>query len=700
MLPYTIMHPIRGLPAWTAASLALVLVAVPPRGLVAQVPVDSTLVILDSITITRTPAPLLRVPQAASTVDAARAMRSRPGLGADELLPLLPGVIVANRYNPSLDQRIMIRGAGARATFGVRGVTILLDGVPQTLPDGQTQLNNVDWGLLGEAEVLRGGTGGLYGNAAGGVINLSTRRPAGATDAALRTIHGSDDLWRSQLFIGTRGARGEATLGASRTTIRGFRQHSRAETTQWQATGRWEASPRVSLRGLVALVEAPRANNPGALTAAELAVNRDSAAARNISTDAGKDVAQQQAAVTLAWTDARETAAALTVFGLHRDLANPLPIDVLVGIERIVGGIRLSGHRVLGDGAVMGGGVDWQRQRDDRTNHASAEGVPTDSLLVDQRETTSTLGAFATLSLHPWRSVRTDAALRYDRTTFGVTDHLLTDGDDSGERLLDAVSASLGASVEVTPAFVPWIRAGTSFETPTTTELANQPDGAGGFNPDLGPERSVTWEAGARGRPLPWLRYEATGYLGRTRDALVPFEESGGRAYFTNAGRLHADGVELGLTATRQHWRAHVSYAWSHARFAIYRLTTGAVVDTLDGKALPGVPAHALTVDLTLHPTGGVAVGLTHAMQSGVPADDDNTLASDGWGAGITGLRASWRVEAGGLTVVPMAGIHNLFDRTYVASIAPNGFGGRVFEPGPGRTVWVGMEVGYLRSSE
>ncbi len=44
---------------------------------------------------------------------------------------------------------------------------------------------------------------------------------------------------------------------------------------------------------------------------------------------------------------------------------------------------------------------------------------------------------------------------------------------------------------------------------------------------------------------------------------------------------------------------------------------------------------------------------------------------------------------------MPFAGVHNLFDRDYVASIAPNGFGGRVFEPGPGRTVWVGVEVGY-----
>ncbi len=689
------MNPIRALRSWRPACLLVALIAGRPPATVAQVPGDSMAIMLDSIAITRTPAPLLRVPQAASTLDAAAAMRSRPGLGPDEVLPLLPGIIVSNRFNPSLDQRIVIRGAGARATFGVRGVTILLDGVPQTLPDGQSQLNNIDWGLLGNVEVLRGGTGGLYGNAAGGVINLSTRRPAAPEEASLRSQYGSGDLWRSQLFVGARGAQGEVALGVSRATSRGFRQHSRSEATRLQASAAWQASPRVSLRALVAVVDAPRGDNPGALTTGELALNRDSAAARNIATNAGKDVTQQQAAFTLSWNDRHQAVADVTVFGLHRDLANPLPINVLVGISRLVGGVRVAGHRVLGAGTVLGGGVDWQRQRDDRTNHASTGGVPTDSLLVDQRETTSALGIFTTLDLHPWTGWRVDAVLRYDRTAFGVTDHFLDDGDDGGHRTLGALSASLGASLDLARALVPWVRGGTAFETPTTTELANQPGGAGGFNGELGPERSVTWEAGVRGRPLRWLSYEATGYLGRTRDALVPFEESGGRAYFTNAGSLHADGVELGMVAARPRWEARASYSWNRARFARYRLDIGGVVDTLDGNTLPGVPTHALTLDLTVRPLERLELGVTHAMQSGLAADDDNTLASDGWGAGITGVRMSWRLDSRGARVMPFAGVHNLFDRDYVASIAPNGFGGRVFEPGPGRTVWVGVEVGY-----
>jgi iron complex outermembrane recepter protein len=98
-----------------------------------------------------------------------------------ELLRRVPGVVVGNRHNLAMDTRVVVRGFGARSAFGVRGVRILLDGIPLTLPDGQAALTNVDPGSIGRVEVLRGPAAALYGNAAGGVIALTTMepRPAG-----------------------------------------------------------------------------------------------------------------------------------------------------------------------------------------------------------------------------------------------------------------------------------------------------------------------------------------------------------------------------------------------------------------------------------------------------------------------------------------------------------------------------------------
>src|SRR6476661_5365388 len=99
-------------------------------------------------------------------------------LGADELLFAVPGVALANRQNPAQDPRISIRGFGARSAFGVRGVRVLQDGVPLTLPDGQTPVDVVDVEGAERVEVVRGSASSLYGNAAGGVIDVRSKAPA------------------------------------------------------------------------------------------------------------------------------------------------------------------------------------------------------------------------------------------------------------------------------------------------------------------------------------------------------------------------------------------------------------------------------------------------------------------------------------------------------------------------------------------
>src|SRR5688572_19946386 len=105
---------------------------------------------------------------------------TRPGqrhLSLDETLAQVPGLSVSNRNNPSQDPRISIRGFGARSAFGVRGIRVLRDGIPLTLPDGQTPVDYLDLESVGRVEVMRGTASSLYGNAGGGVVDLRTSEP-------------------------------------------------------------------------------------------------------------------------------------------------------------------------------------------------------------------------------------------------------------------------------------------------------------------------------------------------------------------------------------------------------------------------------------------------------------------------------------------------------------------------------------------
>ncbi len=257
------------------------------------------------VTVTRTAEPQTRVPFAVGVLDQRDLQRGQQTVGIDEALNNLPGVVVANRYNYSLDQRISIRGFGSRSNFGVRGLKILLDGIPQTLPDGQSQLTNVDFADLERAEVLRGASSSLYGNASGGVISLQTMRAdPGPFGQRIRVQGGSgerenDDFYKWQSWTSARSGNASGTLSISQFKADGFRQHSAGEFRLLNAGLDYAFGGSTLGTVRLSLADSPEAQNPGALTQAEYLANRDSAAANNINRGADKDVQQYQLALGL-----------------------------------------------------------------------------------------------------------------------------------------------------------------------------------------------------------------------------------------------------------------------------------------------------------------------------------------------------------------------------------------------------------------
>jgi iron complex outermembrane receptor protein len=442
---------------------------------------------------------------------------------------------------------------------------------------------------------------------------------------------------------------------------------------------------------------APKADNPGALTTAELAADPSQAAPNNLARHAGKEVDQQQASITLRRYGSAENRFAVTLFGLSRSLDNPLATNVFVTLDRRAGGVRFEATNRLTGSARLTWGLDLQRMRDDRTNSVLNQGRPTDTLLLDQRETVTELGPFAHLLWSLGERVLLSTGVRYDRVSFDVNDRFLGDSvDNSGNRTMSALSGHAGVSLTGSAEVTPYLNASTSFETPTTTELVNQPNGAGGFNGQLDPQRAVTLEAGIRGTPRPWLSYSAAAFMGRISDALIQFSEVGGRAFFTNAGRLHNDGVELWLRVSpTPEVGLSAAYTFAHYRFARYRIVNGTAVDTLDGNRLAGVPDHFLRLWLQVSPIPAIRFDVEQQLSSRVFADDANTLEAPGWGAGVTSLRGSAEVAVGAIVLEPFGGISNLFDKRYVSSVTVNGFGGRVFEPAPGRNGYFGLEIRY-----
>jgi iron complex outermembrane receptor protein len=665
-----------------------------------------------NVTVTRSREPLSRVPFAVGVLNRNDLVRGQPTLGIDEALNNLPGVVVSNRYNFSLDQRISIRGFGSRSNFGVRGLKILVDGIPQTLPDGQSQLTNVDFADLERAEVLRGASSSLYGNASGGVISFQTQRAEPGPFAQRIRVQGGDGkrpgdgFYKWQSWTSGRSGDVSGTLSVSQFKADGFRQHSAAEFRQLNAGADWIANGSTSATVRLSLADNPEAQNPGALTRAEYLANPDSAAPNNIRRGADKDVQQHQLSLGVRHFDAGGNEYSVTVFGLLRDLENPLaaPPDVgggptngtYVRIDRKVAGLRLSTVHGLGGeehAPRLTAGLDLQRMRDDRENLVSDAGVPTNVLFLDQQETVTELGPFAQVQWSPNERLLISGGARFDWVGFDLADRFVADGDDSGDRSMSALSGNIGASWSFDQRFVPYVNVSTSFETPTTTELVNQPDGSGGFNTELGPQRAVNYEVGARGQPTPAVTYSVAVFMGRVTDAIVQQEEVGGRAFFRNAQKTHNDGAEVGLSVAPVS-SITLNAAYTYARYRFVEEPEGS---GLDGNRLPGVPEHFWRFGLRAGLTNGLYLDADHTLNSSVTSDDANTAEGvvDSWGAGVTNLRLGWQGDVGAVQLSPFAGLNNVWDRRYVGSVTLNGLFGRVLEPAPRRVLYVGTEVGY-----
>ena len=716
------MNEVRGTrkPVGSLAALAL-------RGLV---PRSSFLVLLAASAAAQEPATPTTLPPVVVTVtrDVARSPLDlpfaitrvvpdslRPGqrnLSADETLMLVPGVAVANRNNPTQDPRIAVRGFGARAAFGVRSVRILRDGIPLTLPDGQTPTDYLDLASVGSVEVIRGSASALYGNAAGGVVEFrSAAPPQVPITLDLRWLRGSDELRRWSVGFGgtVEPLRYQALV--TRTEQGGYRGYARQKTTH--ATGRvLHDVSGVNLAWQAQIFAMPVAENPGALTASGMSAGPRQPVALFVSKRARKDVSQAQLSLVAA-RPLSEGEVIASIYAGRRDLDNPLTFAV-VAIDRTTlgGSVRLtSGASPLGSRHRLSAGINVQRLDDDRKNFENCNGVmsPTavcpradsierGALRLDQRERVTSIGPFIRDELTLGRRVQVHAGLRADYVIFDIDDRFIVPAgpgqnpDDSGRRTLRAWSPMAGVVARVSTLTSAYVNVSTAFETPTATELGNRPEGAGGINQDLEPQSSRTLEMGLKGILMTRLRYDVAAFLTGVNDELIPFEipGGGGRRYFRNAGRTVRRGLETGLELTAGPAIIASAYSYSDFRFEDYAVTTGTVTERYDDKRIPGIPLHQLQASVTwrwrkLFLTGeGVA-------SSRVLVDDANTGAAAGWA--IANVRTGGRLAIGATTVTPVVALHNLFDRRYAGSVVVNAAGGRFYEPAPERAISVGVSV-------
>jgi iron complex outermembrane receptor protein len=658
------------------------------------------------VTVLRVPIEQSRAPFAIAVAFAEQIQRGKPGLSLDEALTGIAGVQVDNRYNYALGERISIRGLGARAQFGVRGVRVLLDGIPMTLADGQTTLNNVDVAGIGRAEVIRGPASAQHGNASGGVLQLESDR--GPLDARrlggdVRSLVGDDGLRRNQLALRFREGGSAIAVSGSRLDFDGYRDWNDARNDHVNVLLGQDHS--IAGGGGLSLLwnwVSYDARNPGALPSDSATLRPEIAWPANKNTFRTGEIGKQGQYGVMIRQRLRGTELQLAAHGLQRRVDNPIPQRIVV-IDRNAGGVRasLSATPAIGRTALrLAAGAELQRQRDERLNYANNSGAR-GAVALDQIELVRNSAFFVQGSVDIAPRLLFLIGARHDRIRFRATDRLIVAGnpDDSGDRRMSATSPSVGLTFGLTPAVDVYSNYSTSFETPTTSELANQESGAGGMNPILEPQRTRSVEVGVNGR-VRMARvvgsYQIALYDARVRDALIPFEiaSAPGRQFFKNAGSTKHRGTETAASLVLP-WNVSLRASYTHtvARFDDYAVTAGGTTTMYDGNEVPGVAPNRADATLAFQP-GRIFVEWESRVTSSIPVNDANTERSPSYA--IHAIRGGLtRLDVGAFSLAPHAGIMNVFDRGYNTSVVINAFGGRYYEPGPPRSVYVGVAATF-----
>ena len=662
--------------------------------------------------------PSFDLPAALSNVPVRAGADGKPGVNLSEALTGVPGVLARDRQNYAQDEQLSIRGFGARATFGVRGVRLYADGIPATMPDGQGQLSHFALAAADRVEVLRGPFSALYGNSSGGVVQLWSAAGGPVPVRTLQAYTGADGSMN--LDMAARGIAGplDYNLALGRFRTDGYRAHSRAQRTSGNARLGFDLGAGRTLTVVANTLAQPWTQDPLGLTRDQWRADPRQAVDAAFAFDTRKRVQQQQLGAV--WEVQRDRDdLRLMAYGGQRGVTQVLSIPVAAqqsplsagGVVDLDGGYGGADARWMHRGQAFGHplewvlGASWDTQDQHRRGYENFVG---DTLGVQgalRRDELDRVHAFDQYTQLYWHLAEHWSLLlgaRHSVVAFRASDRYVTaaNPDDSGRTRYQATTPVAGIDYRPTAALRLYASYGEGFETPTFNELGYRRDGQAGLALDLRPVRSRNGELGLKWQAHDGMRMELALFRADSRDELAVASNVGGRSTYRNVGRSRRQGAELSLDGELgDGWRLRLGMTWLQARFRSGFLAcagTPCLAPDLPvpaGTRIPGVPGRYGSLRLEHGGALGWRGGLELEGVGAVPVDDRNSASAPGYLR--TGVDLGYGFALGDARLHLVARVDNLFDRRIVGSVIVNEGNGRYYEPAPGRSLGLRLRLDF-----
>jgi iron complex outermembrane recepter protein len=708
------------------AVVALLLVAL-PRIVVAQTPPprDSAVALPGmTVTATRSAAPIITTPLAVSKITAPE-LRGVSGFGVDEVLSKVPGLIAQSRYGTS-DVRLMIRGygsrgAGDRSNSGTsRGVRVLIDGFPETEPDGRTTLDQLDLATAEAVEVIRSNASSLYGNAAGGVVNVITAPSALTPVYEAQPMFGSFGLARYATRMSTPISNGNGVLYANftNTSFEGWREHSSSRRALVNGGALGRIGDRTQL-GFHLTATNNLMHIPGPLTPAQVDEDPDQANPTYLTRNERRYNRIGRLGVTVQH-DLDASTSLSSMLYVNPKYLQRSERNTFRDFTRYHVGGNLLGRKSFGSGASHHQftlGIDEAYQDGAILFYTLSTETNRGTTLTDNKgEGANNFGAFIQDEFKVSERLGLLLGARYDKIAYNYRSFLPNPPVRADSKKFSRVTPKVGVNWLLTPTQSLYANVGGGIEVPAGNETDPTPGAPPALlNPLLEPISSTSIEIGTKSRPAMGdrsvtLGYDVAVYNIDVTNEIVPY--NGGRYYLT-AASAQRRGVELGLDAqTRAGFFATAAVTLTNNKYDEYVVDSavifpddptkqGQTADYSDNRIV-GLPDMSANVEV------GTMLGKNLRIRFGVErfgdyvADDANTVEVPSYT--IFNISADLRqpiVATNGWGLRGFVSVRNLTDKHYIGSafLNPDLVNGApaVFEPGMPRAVIVSLSLGRMR---
>jgi iron complex outermembrane receptor protein len=650
-------------------------------------------------------------PAAVVAIDAETIQNAGPQVNLSESLNRVPGLTILNRQNYAQDLQVSIRGFGARSAFGIRGIRLLVDGIPATTPDGQGQGSSISLTSTERIEVLRGPLAQLYGNSAGGVIQAFTREAPEQPDIGAQLYSGSYGMLRTNLqYAGKVGNYG-LVLDYNTFKTDGFRANSKTERNQLNGKLSFDAGSDTKVNVVFNQFDMPLALDPTGLTAAQLAADPTQAGTNAIARKARKIVVQNQLGTSIKHNvDADRSLTARLYAGTRDNLqyqtAASSATGAWVGLERNYSGAGLQYNAMSKIGTTPVTwvvGYEFDRSKETRQGGSAALGEKT-STTRNENNQASNSDLFAQATVLVSEQISLIGGLRYSSVSFKSSDNYLTDGDGSGSTHYKATSPVLGVTYHANDSLNLYANYGRGFESPTLAEVAYKGAATPAFNTSINASKSKHYEIGAKWLPHANTRLDLTLFQIDSTDEIVVASNTGGNSTFKNAPGTKRTGWELsGNTLLMANVRATLAASQTNARFSQAFMTGTTNIDA--GNKIPGIPQSFVFSELlwssktmddstakrNIASKFGAQAGIELTSAGRLYANDTNTATADGYNTLAVKASYGWAIGSGVLTT--SARVDNAANKRYVGSVIVNQAASQFYEPALGRNYTVGLRL-------